>query len=552
VDKRTLLFFILLGLILVLWPLYNAWINRGRVPVTPPEEEQVQPETAAVPETVRIAEPVAEALPETLRISPGGAGVPERIVTVDTDLYTAKLSTRGGRLVSFTLKQYEQAPDHLVEMIPPGRSVGVLTFGVSELDLLPFTVDVDSLSLDSRNKAGDMKFTFSGTSGKTLVKTFRFSNDRYSLSLRIDCDDPAYFGLSKSYRLTWGGPPPLTEKNIGEDLAQTKAYASFGGELLDFKKFKDGELEEERTGSTSWVALRSKYFAAAVAPKTRSGEGFSVSGREVPTVVEEKNYKLREIGVAITVPIEEQTISDEFLVYVGPLDYHLLKNFGLGLENLVELGWKIIKPFSILVLWVLAFLHKFLPNYGLVIIIFSILIKLLFHPLTQKSVKSMTRMQELQPRLAKLKERYKKDPKRLNEETMKLYKEAGVNPLGGCLPLLLQMPLFYALFVILRSTIELRSAPFMLWINDLSQMDPYYVLPILMGLTMFIQQKISVKDPRQKMMVYLMPGIFVFFFYRMPAGLVLYWTMFNVLSVVEQLYIKKKHPPAALPVTTEK
>jgi len=552
VDKRTLLFFILLGLILVLWPLYSSWINKGRVPVTPPEGEQAQPESSAVQEAPKVTESVEAALPETGRFIPVEGEVPERIVTVDTDLYTAKFSTKGARLLSFTLKRYRKAVDGLVEMIPPGKSPGGFTFGVPELDVLSFTVEPGSLSLDARNKVGNLKFTFSDSVGRSLTKEFSFSNDTYSLNLTISCEEASHFGLEKDYQLSWGGPPPLTEKNIGEDLGQTKAYAYFGGELLDFKKFKDGELEEERTGTTSWVALRSKYFTAAMAPKSRSAEGFSVFGREVPTVIEEKDYKLKEIGVSITLPIEGNSISDRFLVYVGPLDYHILKSYGLGLENLVELGWKIIKPFSIFVLWILAFLHKFLPNYGLVIIIFSILIKVLFHPLTQKSVKSMARMQELQPKLAKLKEKYKKDPKKLNEETMKLYKEQGVNPLGGCLPLLLQMPLFYALFVILRSTIELRSAPFVFWIQDLSQMDPYYVLPILMGLTMFIQQKISIKDPRQKMMVYMMPAIFIFFFYRMPAGLVLYWTMFNVLSVVEQLYIKRKHPPAAVPVTTGK
>jgi len=426
VDKRTLLFFILLGLVLILWPLYSSWMNKGRVPVTPPEGEEVQPETSAVQEAPKVAEPVEAALPETLRFAPVGGEVPERIITVDTDLYTAKFSGRGARLISFSLKRYQRAADGPVEMIPPERSSGALSLGILELDLLPFTADVDSLSLDSRNKLGNLKFTFADSLGRSLVKEFSFSNDTYSLNLTISCDDPSYFGLDKDYQLTWGGPPPLTEKNIGEDLGQTKAYASFGGELLDFKKFKDGELKEERTGSTSWVALRSKYFAAAVAPKSRSGEGFSVFGREVPTVIEEDNYKLREIGVSITLPIEGDSISDRFLIYIGPLDYHILKGYGLGLENLVELGWKIIKPFSIFVLWILAFLHKFFPNYGLVIIIFSILIKVLFHPLTRKSVKSMASMQELQPKLARLKEKYKKDPKRLNEETMKLYKEQGV------------------------------------------------------------------------------------------------------------------------------
>jgi len=153
-------------------------------------------------------------------------------------------------------------------------------------------------------------------------------------------------------------------------------------------------------------------------------------------------------------------------------------------------------------------------------------------------------MQELQPKLAALKEKHKKEPARLNQETMKLYKQSGVNPLGGCLPLLFQMPVFYALFVVFRSTIELRGAKFILWLTDLSQMDPYYVLPVVMAATMFWQQKITIKDPKQAMLVYFMPVLFFFFFFKFPAGLTLYWTMFNILSLIETYYFKSKglHP----------
>ena len=159
------------------------------------------------------------------------------------------------------------------------------------------------------------------------------------------------------------------------------------------------------------------------------------------------------------------------------------------------------------------------------------------------------KMQELQPKLAQLKERYKKEPARLNQETMKLYKQAGVNPLGGCLPLIFQMPIFYALFVVFRSTIELRGAKFAFWLSDLSQKDPYYVLPIIMAGTMFWQQKITIKDPKQAMLVYFMPILFFFFFYNFPAGLTLYWTVFNILSLVETYYFKHKglHPSALTP-----
>jgi YidC/Oxa1 family membrane protein insertase len=205
---------------------------------------------------------------------------------------------------------------------------------------------------------------------------------------------------------------------------------------------------------------------------------------------------------------------------------------------MVDLGWRwVVRPFSLVILWLFQALHSVIPNYGLVIIVFSILIKAVFHPLTKKQMRSMRRMQEMQPRLAKLKERYGKDPQRMNKETMKLYREAGINPLGGCLPLLPQMPIFYALFQVFRTSIELRGAYFFGWLTDLSQKDPYYILPIIMALSMFVQQKLTMKDPKQKMLVYMMPLLFGFLFKDFPAGLTLYWTCYNISSVIEQVWL---------------
>jgi YidC/Oxa1 family membrane protein insertase len=181
----------------------------------------------------------------------------------------------------------------------------------------------------------------------------------------------------------------------------------------------------------------------------------------------------------------------------------------------------------------------------LVIIVFSVLIKLLTLPLSRKSAKSMARMAEIQPRLEKLKEKYKKDPKKLNEETLKLYREIGFNPFAGCLPLLLQFPLFMALYAVLSTSIELRQAHFVFWISDLSAADQFFILPILMTVLMFWQQKLTIRDPKQKIMVYLLPAIFFFFFFQMPSGLVLYWTLFNLFSVLEQYWVKKQLAPPA-------
>ena len=199
-------------------------------------------------------------------------------------------------------------------------------------------------------------------------------------------------------------------------------------------------------------------------------------------------------------------------------------------------------------------MHSFIPNYGIVLIVFSILVKLAVYPLTKKSYVSMQKMQTLQPKMNELKEKYAKDPKRLNKETMKMYKEHGANPISGCLPTLLQMPLLFAIFIIFRNTIELRGAGFFWWINDLSAPDtifqlsfslPFYgnlvnILPVVMGATMFFQQKMTMKDPKQKAMVYFMPIFMTLLFNSFPSGLNLYYTLFNVLTILQQKLITSK------------
>jgi YidC/Oxa1 family membrane protein insertase len=254
-------------------------------------------------------------------------------------------------------------------------------------------------------------------------------------------------------------------------------------------------------------------------------------------------------------------------VFLGPLEYNLVAGIGIGLERNVEFGWKLIRPVSHAVLWSMQKLYRVIPNYGVVVIIISILTKVLFYRLTHKSFKSMKQLQDLQPRLQALKEKYGDDRRRLSEETMRLYREAGVNPLGGCLPMLLQMPVFIALFNVFRYTIELRGAPFVGWINDLSQQDVLFplpftlplignafsLLPILMGAAMFAQSKLG-QSPTGQTSAAIPPGfntmlpiVFTVLFYKMPSGLVIYWIINTVMSVAQQYYIVKSHhaPPVA-------
>ena len=254
----------------------------------------------------------------------------------------------------------------------------------------------------------------------------------------------------------------------------------------------------------------------------------------------------------------ETTEHESFKVFLGPADYHLLSSYDVGLENVIYLGWTwIVRPISVyIMLPAFTLLHTVIPNWGIVLIIFAIIIKIALHPLTKTSMKSMKKMQALQPMTEEIRTKHKDDPQKMNAQIMNLYKEYGVNPAGGCLPMVLQFPILIALYNVFRSAIELRQANFFWWISDLSIPDKIVTLPftiplfgvqevsglaLLMGITTFIQQKMSVKDPRQKTMVWMMPVMMTLLFNSFPSGLNLYYFMFNLLSIGQQMYINKQH-----------
>ncbi|SVA71019.1 uncharacterized protein METZ01_LOCUS123873, partial [marine metagenome] len=293
---------------------------------------------------------------------------------------------------------------------------------------------------------------------------------------------------------------------------------------------------------TDWVAIRTKYFISALVPKKQA------PGSEV-LAIEENDNILYNVGMYFEV---DRPFSST--LYLGPLEYERIKLLGRNLDRTMNFGWAFIRPISKIVHWFLLFLYKYIPNYGFVLIVFSVFVKILVYPLTNKSYTSTKKMQAIQPMLNDLREKHKNDQRKFAQAQMALFKEHGVNPLSGCVPILLQMPLLFALFTVFRSSIELRGAPFMLWINDLSRPDavfdlginiPLYgaqvaILPLLMGVTMFIQMK-STPTPQsggqQKFMMYFMNGFFVLIFNQFPSGLVLYYTLFNILTILQQKYL---------------
>jgi YidC/Oxa1 family membrane protein insertase len=296
--------------------------------------------------------------------------------------------------------------------------------------------------------------------------------------------------------------------------------------MNDFEAGESGYV----VGPLPWVSMKNKYFMVGLISRAVPYDGVVVRG-------DKKLRTFEMVPVIALAPGENRASYD---IYVGPQDYRTLKAVGLGLEKMVEYGWWIIRPFTRFILVIMLWMHKFITNYGLVIIVFSAFTKIIFYPLTKKSLQATKDMQKLQPLMKELREKYKSDPRKMQEETMRLYREHKVNPLGGCLPLLIQMPVLWALFYVFQRTIEFRGAEFALWIRDLSAPDSPPVLPIIMGASMYWQQKMTpTTDPRMAPMQYIMPVVLTILFITFPAGLVLYWTVNNLMSILQQYYMKK-------------
>jgi len=548
-DRKTIIAFLLIAVLLLLYPLYMQWLGLGKKSTTPVTTGQ---DTTTVPQPANLEKAAPSSIAkEKMARSPGfvpSAQEPEKEVAVETPLYKAVFSSRGGSLKSFVLKKYVDYNKGEIDLIKNGQEEYNLdvVFPDSSLALsaLNFTPDKLNLKLTGKEQKGEVTFKYSG-SGLAVTRSYILYSNKYTLELSLRVESQTDL-LGRKYLLTWNSGMPTTEKNLGEDLSYFATYANLGGELLENKGPKDDSLQESsRSGKTVWVASRSKYFVASLISPDSSASGFSTTGQNMYIL---QNGQKVLAGKRLTVGLEKEipnqpSFSHKFLIHIGPLDYWALSKYGLDLENMVNLGWVLFKPFAIGILWFFVNFYKIIPNYGVVIILFTLLMKIIFFPLSRKMTKTSLMMAEMAPKINKLKEKYKEDKQKLNQEIFKLYREHKINPLGGCLPLLIQIPIFWGLFVLLKSTIEMRQAPFVGWIKDLSIADPYYILPVIMAVAMFFQQKMTMKDPRQKMLVYLMPAMFFFFFYGFAAGLTLYWMVYNILSVGEQYMIRSQMEP---------
>jgi len=562
-DKKSLLAFAIIFIVILAMPSYFKLINGPSEPMRP---EIYKEEPLATPATIDAQHLVVE---RPGRFSSNLNVITEseqRLITIDTDFYSTQISSMGGGTIKyFKLKNYNMFTDGdtaLVQLINNADALPLLIKYISiDGDSVGlnqnFTVDnISGSSAESnaihltKNERSTITFILKNSANKQLAtKSLTFFGDQYAIEIQTDLRGLQSEMATKHYDLSWDGGLKYTEQTLIDEVRYSKAYAYSGGET-DALDVKNNKSDGSRfTGKTDWTAIRTKYFASAFITHG-DGIGYRLTASGIP--LEGKNY-YKKYSMQVSLPANNVT---KTTLYLGPLEYSTIKEFDVDLENIMSLG-KLLKPISKAVLWIFIRLRVILPNYGWVLIVFAFLIKIVLYPLTNKSMQSMKEMQNLQPKIEELRKKYQGDPQKLNTEQMKLYKEHGVNPMGGCLPLLLQMPILIALFTVFRTTIELRHAPFIWWITDLSAPDtiftlpfaiPIYgqhvnVLPIIMALSTILQQKLSgssSSNPQQKMMTYMMPIMFFFMFNQFPSGLNLYYTLFNLLTVAQQKLVPSK------------
>ncbi len=517
--------------------------QRYWLPPAPTTVEETAKETGpAAVEKISPAQETSAVPYEPLKVI---AATDERIINISTPLYRARLSNRGGVISSFKLTRYRQDikdPESLVEMVRvmeegllPMAAEFIAAGGPLGFSQALFQVEGTDLTLQA-GQNDKIIFRYRTAEGLEMVKTLTFFADTYRVEISVKLQNRSEQTLRGRATLVWA--PGLEPPEGGEKSSMFSAsrygyqgalYQEGGGRP---DKVKGRKLEGQRNfeGPFNWIASEDMYFVAALMPSDDSMGALARKG----------SGDRVEVGVFAQLELPPGTAASmDAAAYIGPKEMSSLKAVSESLVKTIELGifGFIAKP----ILDMLNFFYKYVGNYGLSIIIVSALIKIVFIPFSTISHRSMKKMSKLQPKINALRDRYKKDRDKLNQEIMKLYQENKVNPASGCLPILVQIPVFFALYRALLGAIELRHAPFYFWITDLSAKDPIYITPIIMGATMVLQQRMTpvTGDPRQAKLMMFMPVVFTALFLSFPSGLVVYWTVNNVLTVAHQYWMNK-------------
>jgi len=593
-DKRSVLGFILIGIVLMVWLYWNSGnqqktsqeLKRTQDSILAEKEKDIQEKEKKKEELIsksidslkRTVNSDSLAV-DSLKVKYGNkfytssinypGAVQEKEITVSNNLTEIVFTNYGGGLKMYTIKNTEtwekkplQLVDwragkelHLLFTSKDGRSVNTKDF-VFESDY----ANNSKVNIQD-DKSFKLKFTLNiePDGSEKIIKTYSFYPDKYEFDINYEFVNPGKFIADNKYQVVWESSLNLSEFRSDQEATFAEASAYMGGELEHIDATDATEkYKEDLNGNTDYVSMRTKYFGLFIIPSGRKGDGAFLSGSREH--LKDKG-ELENYSIAVKMDIKNSDLEkSDFKILITPLDYSLLKSYELELEKTLRFSLDfIVRPIAqYLILPVFLFLHSFIPSWGLVIILFALLLKIVLNPLTKTQMNSMKKMSQINPKITAIREKYKDDPVKANQQIMKMYKEEKINPAGGCLPMLLQLPILYALFGVFNSTIELRHASF-LWIKDLSAPDVILHLPfkiplfgidqisglaLLMGITMFIQQKMTITDPKQKAMVYIMPVMLTLLFFSFPAGLNLYYFSFNLFSIVQQYYNKRKDADA--------
>ena len=479
-----------------------------------------------------------------------------KYITVQTDVFDLKIDLHGGDIVYAGLPKYTaslEADDPFVILensdvrnyVAQSGLIGANGTDTSKGRPV-FTATAAEYSLDGSSDSLNVDLHYQYSDAITVIKRFQFTRGEYLIKVEylIDNQSDAPFQASFFGQLKRGNSADPSVNGDGGMFAMKPfigvAYATNEDlyKKTTFDKMQDKPIKATVNGG--WIGMVQHYFVSAWVPPADSVN-------ELSTIVTKQNMNIARVtSAAVTIDAKSQGKISASL-YTGPKDQYSLEEISPGLDLTVDYGWLwwIAQP----LFWLLTKIHSVLGNWGFAIIGVTILVKAAFFKLNQKAFTSMANMRKFQPKLVEIKERYADDRQKQSQAMMELYKKEKINPLGGCLPMVVQMPVFIALYWVLMESIELRHAPFILWIHDLSAMDPYFVLPLVMGLSMFIQQRLNPPppDPMQAKIMQWMPIVFTFFFSFFPAGLVLYWVVTNTLSIIQQYIITKRIEKSGLP-----
>ncbi len=559
-DRNTIIGTVLITLILIVWFTFLA------PPPPPPRTASPSDSTLVfeqIPEDPADLRMPAQVVDPLLQADSSVAAAPERRITIENDLYEAIFSTRGATLVSFKLKEYKQfnqlSPIQIVDTTGAGAIALAFTSPANHnIDtralMFEASTTADVIRVDESDE--QVVLSFLAPVGQGLIRlSYSFTPGTYEVGLRVEQENASTFTTREGYELVWNGGLPYSEGNHMQEAIKTSSFARSGGEVEGIDLQSDAFQQKTMRGQVDWVAVKNQYFTAVMMPAGET-RGAELSGERVGEIDQPEHTKYFE--ARLLMPPAASAV-DAFTLYLGPLEYYRIRGYELGLYDMVDYGWDFFewmtRPIAkFIFIPMFNFLDDYIPNYGIIVILLAVFIKIVVSPLTRSSYKSMAQMREIQPELQAVREKYADNPQKQQEATMKLYKESGVNPLGGCLPMFAQYPVLIALWQFLPQSIEIRQQGF-LWANDLSAPDSILDLPfsiplygdfvagfcLLMGISMVFQMRLQstpgMTGTQAKVMMYMMPAVLFVVFNQWASGLNLYYLVFNILSAIQQRFI---------------